>query len=161
MTIQLRLDTQALEALFPEGSKARVDLQAAVIAEFVRKHIKTAALGPDVQRLIEKARSEVNDIIGKAKTEMVEKVLRDQGVTRTGSYGKIELSNQAKQMLSDATRQEIFKTIGFSIEDQVKNIAGTVRHDAQAAVNRLVDSEIKAAVKARVQEVAKGVLGGA
>ena len=37
--MELKLDFKALEALFPEGSEARVRLQQCVIEEFTRKHI--------------------------------------------------------------------------------------------------------------------------
>ncbi|MGL5308206.1 MAG: hypothetical protein ACRC9Y_19130, partial [Aeromonas veronii] len=35
--MKLQLDTKAMEALFPEGSEARVELQRAVIANFAKR----------------------------------------------------------------------------------------------------------------------------
>ena len=37
MSIQLKLDTNAVESLFPEGSEVRVQLQNAVIAEMTKR----------------------------------------------------------------------------------------------------------------------------
>lgn len=52
--MKIQLDTKALEALFPEGSEARVELQNAVIANFAKK-MQERHLGEEVRQEISKA----------------------------------------------------------------------------------------------------------
>lgn len=49
--MKIQIDTKALEALFPEGSEARVDLQNAVIANFAKK-MQERHLGEEVRQEI-------------------------------------------------------------------------------------------------------------
>lgn len=146
--IKLQLNADALAALFPEGSQARVELQNAVVAEFVRKHIKIAALGSGIQLQIEKA-----------KKEAIEVALGEFGLKKD-TWGAMKLTSVAQGSIADATRAAVRQEVTDQIAVAVNLAKSTVTHDAQAAVNRLVNGEIATAVKARVQEVAKGVLGG-
>lgn len=146
--IKLQLNADAIAALFPEGSQARVELQNAVVAEFVRKHIKIAALGSGIQLQIEKA-----------KKEAIEVALGEFGLKKD-TWGAMKLTGAAQGSIADATRAAVRQEVTDQIAVAVNLAKGTVTHDAQAAVNRLVNGEIATAVKARVQEVAKGVLGG-
>lgn len=162
--ILLRLDASAIYSLFPEGTQARADLQQAVVAEFIRKNIKPSALGDDVRDQIERARSDALSAIKSAKDEMTAKVLADQGVGKV-IWGHVELKNEAKQAINEAARaavrDEISKVIREQIETQAQALRGTISHDAQAAVNRMIDSEIRAAVKARVAAVVEQLGKGA
>lgn len=162
--ILLRLDASALNALFPEGTQARAELQQSVVAEFIRKNIKPNAMGEDTREQIERARGDALRAIKTAKDEMSNKVLADQGVTKD-HWGRVELKNEAKQIINEAARQavrdEIGKAITEQIEAQAQTLRGKITSDAQAAVNRLVDSEIRAAVKARVASVVEKLNTGA
>lgn len=137
MTILLRLDADAMNALFPEGTKARVDLQQAVIAEFMRKHIKPGLLG-----------AKVIDQINIAKDEMVQKVLHDHGVC-SDTWGRVELKNEAKAIINEATR----KVMREEISTAADHLRGTIKEATQASVNRMIDAEIREAVKARFAAV--------
>lgn len=52
--MKIQLDTKALEALFPEGSDARVDLQNAVIANFAKK-IHERQVGNQIHDVVSQA----------------------------------------------------------------------------------------------------------
>lgn len=146
--ILLRLDSSALNALFPEGSEARIDLQQAVISEFVKKHIKPGALGPGVLRELETVRADVLSEINRAKEEMAQKVLKDQGVIRD-VFGRIELKNEAKATINEATRKVMQNEIAIAAEKLRDEISGAV----EAAVNRMTENEVRMALKTHVEAV--------
>lgn len=54
--MKIQLDTKALEALFPEGSEARVELQNAVIANFAKKMQERHLEGTTRQQIQEAVR---------------------------------------------------------------------------------------------------------
>lgn len=160
--LKLTLTPQALEALFPPGTEARVQLTTAVVAAFVRKNLNDRAFGDEVLAQLRRAREETMAAIKNAKEEMVKKVLADQGVTQN-SWGQIELKNEAKAVISSATRTALHETINGAVSEKAaaaaEKLRGTIERDTKAAVDRMVDTEIAAAVRAKVQEVAQGVLG--
>lgn len=164
MTIRLHLDTNAVDALFPEGTQARVELQQAVIAEIIRRKIKPGALGESVAAQIERARSDALDAIERAKAEMADKVLRDQGVTKD-HWGCIELKNEAKATIDEAARQairdEIEKAIREQVKSQVEKLKFEITVRTEGAISRMIDSEIRNAVKARIAAVMEQIGKGA
>lgn len=147
MSIQLRLDAAALATLFPEGSQARVDLQQAVVAEFAKKHIKPSAAG--LQAMVDKAR-----------VEAVAEVMKELGLTR-GAYSSnpVKLSDGVKYEIDQAARSAVREHSRERIEDYAKSAAATIAHDAKVLVSRLVDDEIRASIRAKVQEASNAVLG--
>lgn len=147
MSIQLRLDAAALAALFPEGSQARVDLQQAVVAEFAKKYIKPSAAG--LQAMVDKARAEA-----------VAEVMKELGLSR-GAYSSnpVKLSDGVKYEIDQAARAAVREHSRERIEDYAKNAAATTAHDAKVLVSRLVDEEIRASIRAKVQEASNAVLG--
>lgn len=161
--ILLRLDPRALAALFPEGTQARADLQQAVIAEFVRKNLRPDALGGDVRDQIERARADALSAVNGAKYEVASKVIQELGAVR-GAWGKLEIKGDMKDAVAEAARQavrdEISKAVALHVEAATEKLRSTVAHDAQAAINRLIDSEIRAAVKARVAAVVEKISTG-
>lgn len=165
MTILLRLDTNAVDALFPEGTQARVELQQAVIAEIIRRQIKPEALGESVTSQIAAARADALNAIKRARDDAAGRAFEEQGVAKS-TWGGVELKPGAKAVINEAARQavrdEITNVIAEQIGIQAERLRGTVTHDAQAAVNRMIDREIQAAVKARVaavvEQMGKGVL---
>lgn len=129
--ILLRLNSEAIASLFPDGTQARVDLQSAVIAEFARKHIKPMTIGEEAAKQIRAARTSALEAIEKAEEDMHRKVLADQGVQITRG-GRVELSNEAKAFLNDAVRQAIREEIAA----QVKAMRGIIAHDVRVNVAR-------------------------
>lgn len=67
MTVEIKLDTNAMNALFPEGTEARVNLQKAVIANFAKTNLKPSQV---VQK-------EVMAEIDKEAKKITEEVLRE------------------------------------------------------------------------------------
>jgi hypothetical protein len=146
--MQLRLDSQALAALFPEGTQARVDLQSAVIAEFCRKHIKTAALGPEVQTQIEVAMKDANTHF-----------LSAAGILH-GRFSNVVLSDEVKRKISEAASEAVQDGIRKAITSEVESMRVNVEARVQRAVDNMVASTVDKQVYKRVKEVADGILGG-
>ena len=51
--IDLKLDTNAVMSLFPEGSEARLKLQSAVIANVIERTTKTPHVDPELKKMID------------------------------------------------------------------------------------------------------------
>lgn len=159
--ILLRLDASAVTAIFPEGTEARVNLQNAVIAEFVRKNIKPSLLGQDVADQIERARADALNAIKKRADDAKHTYLAELGVSVDG-YSRVLLSDSVRSKIQESAKMAVHIEINSVIREQVnaaaEKLRGTIDHDAKAAVNRLVDSEIREAVKARVAAITAELL---
>ncbi len=159
MTVQIRLDAQALASLFPEGTIVRAELQSAVIAEFTRKHIKETALGADVAEQIERARTDALAAVKRACAEVAEKATADLGFKK--DWHRVVPSADVTSAIRTAARAAVDAEISKNIKEHVDALAeklrGTIAHDVQAAINRLLDKEIAAAVKSRVNAVVEGL----
>lgn len=143
MTTTIRLDTNAMNALFPEGSQARVELQQCVIAEFTRKHLKPSTIGSDIHRLILAA-----------KQEAIKGALEELGCKVGPITGSVTLSAKLTQ--------EIRKTASDSVRsltlDAVTEIKPTIQDHANRAVNAILEREIIEAIRKRIEAV-KAQLG--
>lgn len=154
--IKLQLNAEAVAALFPEDSPARIELQNAVVAEFVRKHLRERILGSDVHSRIETARGSALTAIESARRDVIDRVVREAGVAKD-NWGRMTVTGSALSEITEAAKQavhrEIEKAIKASIDAMVERLNGRITHDAQVAVNNLLNREIEGAVRARVQEV--------
>lgn len=137
MTIQLRLDGPALAALFPEGSEARLELQKAVVAEFVRKHL-TAAVPDDVKKLVVEQRAKaVND------------VLREFG-------GLSTFGVQLSPVFKDTVRNEVRQTVQQFVTEQLQiSLAETTKDllsETDTYVRKHVELKTDEAISTAVRE---------
>lgn len=140
---EIKLDTQALNALFPEGSEARVKLQNAVIFNFVSKNFKTNTFGKEVEQYIIKA-----------KTEMTLKVYEAAGLKKgewsgwaiphDSALGK-EITLNVRNAMSDQIRSDLLA--------YVETCRGTIKHDVEVAVGKLIDKEVADLLKARLKAI--------
>lgn len=144
MTIQLRLDTTALAALFPEGSEARLDLQRAVVNQFITQYIKPTMIRDDVMRMVTAARSEA--------VAQVTKELGGQNLWNTG------LSDTFKQRIKDEVTMMAsaftVKTINEAVEHSVQSRMVGIDRTVDIAVNKLSDVMIRE----RLAERLKGII---
>jgi hypothetical protein len=157
--IKLQLNAEAIEALFPEGTQARIELQNAVVAEFTRKHLRDKALGDNVQAQIERARADALDAVKRAKSAVVDQALTEIGAGK--NYNGVYLSDTMKREIAEqarrAVRDEIAKDVTEHVQAAAANLKAQITESAQSAVSRLLDTEIRAAVKARVAAVVEGL----
>jgi hypothetical protein len=111
-------------------------------------------LGDDVAKTIESARGDALNVVKRARDDIRDQVFKEAGLNRE-YYAT--LSDESKEKIRAAARSAVLLEINSSIRAQVEAAAeklrGTITHDAQAAVNRMVDAEIREAVKAKVAAV--------
>lgn len=92
--VQLKLNSEAVATLFPEGTPARVELQNAVVAEFLRKNIKPQLLQDNLQSQIDR---QVKDATKEA--------LKDLGVVTT--WASLDLTQKFKNDLQSRVRDSV------------------------------------------------------
>ena len=147
MTIQLRLDTPALNALFPEGSDARVELQHAVIQNFVQRALKPAVVS-----------QEVRDLITKERREAVAQVLKELGLgTSWYAVGSSSLTGTAKEMIRDAATKDIRGQVDEVIAQARNELLGAIPGNLKASVELRTNLELDKLIRERLAEVSKAI----
>lgn len=168
--IQLKLDTQAVNSLFPEGSQARLDLQAAII-----KNVVDSAIGKKVSpeisgRISEEVEKQMGCMdIGQLVREHFKKYAENRWGYRTlidaNPGGVRELAAKVKETLKtecDSIIQEIMNDIQKEavknlkndesdfIQRVTKNLEATVRQSIVKQVNSDFPQIVDEAIKARL-----------
>lgn len=147
MTIQLRLDADALASLFPEGSEARIELQRAVVAEFARKHL--GKLVPE----------EVQTIVRKAQKEAVTEILREYRIVNQWGNATSELTESFKTTMKAHVRDAVSAEINTSLKLQIDSINKDLLNTMPSYIERQVEVKtnemIATAVRARFEEAFK------
>lgn len=175
--IQLKLDTQALNNLFPEGTQARMDLQAAVI-----KNVVDSVIGKRVTEEIENmvikhvnammpANHEIEKIVHKEFADYIQKRYAYSNVFEINSGG----IRQIKELISENVKTQCaalldsikLEAINHASENLkadeeafiarvTKNLEVTVRKEIVGRVNAEFPQIIDEAIKARLFPEAKG-----
>ena len=175
--IQLKLDTQALNNLFPEGTQARMDLQAAVI-----KNVVDSVIGKRVTEEIENmvikhvnlmmpANHEIEKIVHKEFADYIQKRYAYSNVFEINSGG----IRQIKELISEHVKKQCADLLDSikleAINDATKNLKAdeeafmarvtknlevTVRQEIVKRVNNEFPQIIDEAIKARLFPEAKG-----
>lgn len=140
MTIQLKLNTEAVALLFPEGSTARVDLQNAVVAEFLRKHIKP-------QILADGLKSQIDTKVAEARKD----ALRQLGVLN--GWGGVDLSSEMTRKVREAVAVQVNAAMEKAIEEYASSpeaqrrfqerLDRVIEHRFTKALDTLVDARLK------------------
>ncbi|WP_349043929.1 hypothetical protein [Brucella melitensis] len=175
--IQLKLDTQALNNLFPEGTQARMDLQAAVI-----KNVVDSVIGKRVTEEIENmvikhvnlmmpANHEIEKIVHKEFADYIQKRYAYSNVFDINSGGirqikELITTNVKKQCadLLDSIKLEAINdaTKNLKADEEAfmarvtKNLEVAVRQEIVKRVNNEFPQIIDEAIKARLFPEAKG-----
>lgn len=118
MTIKLSLDKAALEALFPEGSDARVNLQRVVVDDLLKKlAIK------DVKHVSEQLLKTLDPIIKGTVSEFVR--------ARFGS------SHSTAYYLTDAVKEAVKAEVRANMHSCVMDAVISCREEYQKAINEV------------------------
>lgn len=129
------LDHSALNALFPEGSEARLNLRNHVIQCFINARLKDSNVTADVRKL-------VND----ARKEAIDKCLVEFGVTRN-NWGKAEVAGWAKDNIALAARSavesELHKAVREEAQGAYQRVEGMLARLVEDAVNRQINKLVK------------------
>lgn len=147
------LNKEALNALFPEGSEARVQLATSAIKSLATSTIKPTYVSDAVIKLIDEARSSA-----------VADVLKGHGVTAHYSGGRHIFSDDFKRslrteltgQLAGMMKTEAQAAIKNAMEDVPAAIATTLHNLLNAEINRQVGDKLKTAVAAALNSVKVG-----
>lgn len=143
--MKLQIDTNAMLALFPEGSEARVQLQNAVIANFARK-MQDKYIDSNVQTVV---RETVN-FVGTEKQigqKIREELDKEFTTHRDGWYNTIYKLDDKKK-------------IARAIEEFASNQACKIRVDMEKGAKETIDRQFEYA-KSRVLRAVEEVVGKA
>jgi hypothetical protein len=157
MTISLKLDTAALQTLFPEGSEARLELQQAVIANIVEKMPASSQLEDYVykqfikkqfvdvlnsssdsfhfkERLHDAAKKVVNDMFDEqiyTVTQILHSRMRDE------KYDKLAQSlNDKLDSFFQRQEKDIIHNIRRIITEKMNNIVAGVFEEMSPTANK-------------------------
>lgn len=147
------LNTEAVQALFPEGSEARVKLQDTVLRKIAEQHLKNAGIGDLAPQL----RTELNralEELQRARSRAINEALNGQGFrTDWGVQLNVETKAAITSAVKEAVGAQISAAIRERVDAQLEKISGTIAHDVQAAVNRATEAEVTRVVRERIQSV--------
>jgi len=153
MTLQLKIDTNALTALFPEGTEIRLKLQNAVIDQVVRRlAIKQVA---DIEARISTAVA--------LEAQLHLQNVRDVKITG-GNYShpvrytlgeafKASVARAVDDAVRDAIQQELNKVREVQIEEISKRALGVLEHNLNAGLEQRIDKLIKTSFRRVVGDV--------
>lgn len=141
MSIQLKLDAQAMAALFPEGSEVRLELQQAVINETVRKL---------VDRELTKTRAQIAEqcrvVVSEALTAEGLTSRLWQGVRLSDSYVR-ELKEHAVAALREASHKVVAEAVNPVVADIERRIRREVDSGLEVRLNLLAKEALRGALK--------------
>jgi hypothetical protein len=141
MSIQLRLDAPALAALFPEGSTARVDLQNAVMAQFINHYLKPNIVTAEVLKQVEAA-----------KSVAVSEVMRALSIR---NWSNVELTEDFKRQIRKTANDQVEQLIRTVAQDRAEEYALRAEVDLQRRVDSALERLTVAALHDRLAEKIK------
>lgn len=147
MTITIKLDTPSMNALFPEGSEARVELQKAVLANFCASALKPSWLGAAVISAVELA-----------KAEAIKTVLREMGAL--SGYGSTltipdALRLKFKEEAKAAVESSVAPLIKEAVLERTQKISDGVAFEVGRKVNTYMEEAINEVVRVKLQKAFK------
>lgn len=150
----LRLNKQALEALFPEGSEARVDLQKAVVANFVSVNLRPHTMGPDLEKIVNDARAEYRRTVSNLRADVVRTSLADAGI-KTDLWGRPTLQDATKKDLArlaeGVVRDTVYDAATKAAQNAAESMSETIEAIVERRVAKIIDTEVTKRVQARVE----------
>lgn len=157
MNVELKLDTAAVNALFPEGTEARVALQQAVINN-ITSNILDKRINEDIREQVRNAAAAmgVNDNLQtKVQTEMRRYLVEKGWNTR----GKIQTSRleEVKAIIN----QEVQDTTYQIFEDLIKKCTEEAKTKFADGMERKINyalSNAESHFSSRLNEKFKGIL---
>mgnify|MGYP003542794378 CR=1 FL=1 len=148
MSIQLKLDTNALMTLFPEGSEARLELQQAVLNEAAKRSLK----GITQQELVKA----ISPAVTKIKKELI------------SEYGELKYlqnrwelipSTEFKKAVRELLHNEIFSFLGKEMTDYLENrftyMMDAIKKEAIGYAQNMVNKTYEEAFQQRLAQINK------
>lgn len=133
------LHNDAIQALFPEGTEARVKLQDTVLGLLARQMIKHPTMAPKITEAIDLARKDVAN-----------EVLNELGVCLTSEFRGV-----SKYALSASARESIEETVKSSFGAIVRDMAMAKVPEIEGMVQRALEVQVGALVKFHMDQLSK------
>lgn len=143
--MKFQLDTAAMNALFPEGSEARVELQKAVIANFARK-MHDKHVDEEVRSIVREVVQERGSdyVVAKAiRAELDKHVKQDRNSWWNPTYS-IGEESKIRKTIKDFAGEQAHRIMMEACNDSKE----LVNEHAEAAKGRLIDFAANVMVKA-------------
>lgn len=155
--ITLKIDTQALRTLFPEGSEARLELQKAVIMNVAREvgvSQANAALG-ELRGIVEEAAKQAAYSLTKEYLE--QKGHFFQSKTQLTNQLIIKIKEEMRQIVDGEIMDTLRKVRDEFIQTQSPILQGQIAARVEVVTNHLIDKTVKEMVvekfKAALQSI--------
>jgi hypothetical protein len=151
--ILLRINAQALEALFPEGSQARVDIQASVIDEFTRKYIKPSSMPESVVAKLSETRMDFERRIDNEVKEALKKEgLYDLILSRTRIPPSVasKIHEQALQAVTDLITSSVRAQLEQAVVAATEKLASEIESRMAKTLAIEVERRVSEAVNSRI-----------
>lgn len=145
MSVELKLDRSALEALFPEGTEARVKLQQAVIQNFAQSYIKGSkdtVLNSLQPQLVEMKKQISNELMAQEE-EFMKTILTKSGGAWSSS---LKLTDEGKKLILREAHSKFNGLISKDLHDlTTQKVHGAL---AEEHLTFLIDQQINNKVAA-------------
>lgn len=131
MSTMIRLDKSALEALFPEGSQARLDLTRAVTAQMVRL-------------VVEKDTTTVRNILLDQGQRIAIEALKDMGIQEPNYFGAVQISESAKQAIREEAVRQANAELNLTVREAiVKRLDELDSQDLQERAHKIIEAAME------------------
>lgn len=137
MSIQLKLDSAAMAALFPEGSEIRLELQQAVINETVRK-------------LVDRELSGTRAYIDTQCKKIVSEALAKEGLTSklwTGVRLSDDYTKKLESLTTEAARTAFHKYVSEAMVPMIGDLDNRIKSRMDAEMTAKLNALAKAALR--------------
>lgn len=154
MTTEIKLDTAAMNALFPEGSTARVNLQQAVIQNFAERFVKGTLSDESLEQVKEIIRESVSPVVQETFATYFNTNRQAWPVTMTlNEKIKFSVQREIESQLDKMRHQLVNESLEGFKEKSLKNL-----QDSIAAMETKILASIESQVTIQTNEqVVKGV----
>lgn len=148
--MRLHISREALDALFPENSEARVELTRSVAVALVEKLAvkEVKHLDGQLQKQVEQAAKKVFDAS-----------LKEMGITQ-GSWGSYNLSVGAERKIKQTAQEEYDRTVREALNRCAAEAAGVAQNFTAERLPQLLAKLDEKLLDAAIQRNLKAVLKG-
>ncbi|WP_438402384.1 hypothetical protein [Aeromonas veronii] len=149
----IALTPEALNALFPEGSQARIDLQRASIDRAAR-HFAKHSLGDEAKAFLRSVISEENQ----TSMAAVQATLRDHfgdyanGIGRHRFTMTQDIKDRIKEAVQGEVRALVREAVDEAVKGEVERLKDVASSTARTAVYNILKSEIVSTTQKEIEE---------
>lgn len=162
MTVDIKLDSNALQALFPEGTEARVRLQSAVIQNYAQANLKGCT-----KQVKEEVMSEMRRMLGTKELHnaVVEQVREEISVywKPAAGFGPVyQLTKEGRERIascvSDQISAIIHENVRAKLNEATKTAEEIISRYASTLTSERMEEMFERKLETRMNEFIKQML---